>query len=816
MTRILNLESCVECYQYGQLFKQSTHDMKPKPHQEYPNQYKQFLQEHHAITYIQEPVFAQGCSSELALNPKRVQEVKIGTPLSPGDDFLFIVGDTVGSFKLSQEFVGQRYLYASAYHYWNHIDYFQQINLERAIVFVDLDSFLGGDLVPISFHKCPDNHDFIPLINNRKNSNIQLNFDAATIYDKICREIAAHLLHKSFSLSEPAAITHLSNYLQRIVFFQKIQSLINQENFQLVIEVWQQGRIFYKTVEIEVRQIESLVLKNIQPCLQSLQEIHEQYAVAIISQYNFFHRVRQLFENAGIITLQAGLHNFSKIWNLKQENLQRGQNIPLFGFYLDQLKFKVQIGSNTQWLEIPGEDQTAISYEGQPSTFIGRIPDTGKTSFRISREHRTVTLPIKVNDEDYCVNDIPQDYHIEVINQGIEDIDISIEFRLKPDAPPELLVRDLRGQCKLYANLKDKQKPSTYGYLPLERIEKERQAKADLQVQRLSERFDVQQFSRTLNQLSTFDFRLSQTLDALLQNTSASLDHRELSELCQLLKDLRDQSTQNRLDPLRYIKLTSNIEAVATVKAALAGSVLSRVIQEFPTFLERYGQLLAEYESSNIRLLQHRNRIIHFRNLLDKIFQPSILVTGKMYELSQVLPVTRLFDVNTISTVLQTKSGLENEYFHCLARVAVTPELQSQYFNLFETCYKLDGYIWGYGRVLMWYFDFQLSSDSNQSVNYKKHFGLIAKNLTLQSSNEYQQGAFLALIYLLTYRSKEHNFCRSGSPERNQAEEAIKRFQDKPVKLNEVSREKTLNQIFQELLNGQASEADVECLISAS
>lgn len=811
MTRILNLESCVECYQYGQLFKQSTHDMKPKPHQEYPNQYKQFLQEHHAITYIQEPVFAQGCSSELALNPKRVQEVKIGTPLSPGDDFLFIVGDTVGSFKLSQEFVGQRYLYASAYHYWNHIDYFNQIHLERAIVFVDLDSFLGGDLVPISFHKCPDNHDFIPLINNRKNSNIQLNFDAATIYEKICREIAAHLLHKSFSLSEPAAITHLSNYLQRIVFFQKIQSLINQENFQLVIEVWHQGRIFYKTVEIEVRQIESLVLKNIQPCLQSLQEIHEQYAVAIISQYNFFHRVRQLFENAGIITLQAGLHNFSKIWNLKQENLQRGQNIPLFGFYLDKLKFKVQIGSNTQWLEIPGEDQTAISYEGQPSTFIGRIPDTGKTSFRISREHRTVTLPIKVNDEDYCVNDIPQDYHIEVINQGIEDIDISIEFRLKPDAPPELLVRDLRGQCKLYANLKDKQKPSTYGYLPLERIEKERQAKADLQVQRLSERFDVQQFSRTLNQLSTFDFRLSQTLDALLQNTSASLDERELSELCKLLEDLgkllkpkiSGKSTKKKLDLLHYITFTSNIEAVATVKAALAGSVLSRVIQQFPRFLERYGEL-------------SKNKRTHFKELLDKIFQPSIMATGKMYELSQVLPVAHLFNDDTISTVLKTNPGLKNEYFYCLARVAVTPELQSQYFNLFETYHLLDGYIWGYGRVLMWYFDFPLSSDSNQSVNYKKHFGLIAQNLTLQSSDGYQQGAFLALIYLLTYRAKDHNFCRSGSPERNQAEEAINRFQNNPVKLNEVSREKTLNQIFQELLSGQASEADVECLISAS
>lgn len=104
--------------------------------------------------------------------------------------------------------------------------------------------------------------------------------------------------------------------------------------------------------------------------------------------------------------------------------------------------------------------------------------------------------------------------------------------------------------------------------------------------------------------------------------------------------------------------------------------------------------------------------------------------------------------------------GFWSEYLKMLTRIAITEDLQRLYFGYFlqqdknqATYYKLDNYLWGYWRILLWYADFK---QLHQWLDYKQHFKLILSYLAKTSENQfkghYKINAFASLIYLLTFR----------------------------------------------------------------
>ncbi len=104
-------------------------------------------------------------------------------------------------------------------------------------------------------------------------------------------------------------------------------------------------------------------------------------------------------------------------------------------------------------------------------------------------------------------------------------------------------------------------------------------------------------------------------------------------------------------------------------------------------------------------------------------------------------------------------------------------------------------------------------------MKYKLHFQAIAEYLLSKPHNnlnsEYKQNAFLALLYLLTFRAKDKTFCQHGSPEMQIAERLVDPFKDDRIISRYVSREKSLNQFLQEMIEGTATEDDINSIVRA-
>jgi hypothetical protein len=122
-------------------------------------------------------------------------------------------------------------------------------------------------------------------------------------------------------------------------------------------------------------------------------------------------------------------------------------------------------------------------------------------------------------------------------------------------------------------------------------------------------------------------------------------------------------------------------------------------------------------------------------------------------------------------------------------------------------------YLWGYGRILLWYYNF----DAVNLVNFRAHFTAIIKYLLNKSPSEfedqYKQNAFLSLLYMLSFRANDKSFCQHNSSEMRMAERVISHFSKDRIILKQVSQEKPLNQFFQEMISGTITEDDLGNLL---
>lgn len=68
---------------------------------------------------------------------------------------------------------------------------------------------------------------------------------------------------------------------------------------------------------------------------------------------------------------------------------------------------------------------------------------------------------------------------------------------------------------------------------------------------------------------------------------------------------------------------------------------------------------------------------------------------------------------------------------------------------------------------------------------------------------------------MLTFRANDQVFCQHVSHEMRMAERVIAHFRNDRIIFNQVSKEKPLNQFFQEMIEGNATEDDVNSLVQA-
>lgn len=258
---------------------------------------------------------------------------------------------------------------------------------------------------------------------------------------------------------------------------------------------------------------------------------------------------------------------------------------------------------------------------------------------------------------------------------------------------------------------------------------------------------------------------------------------------------IRDQGG-SRLDKFLFINpIWNENEITRKFKYILEES-------EFSVVANRLFSRLNSYRRSN---QYKRDFIISF-----------IIFVGKIYQFSQFMILDSLPAIEQIKNNRDIDNGLKEQYMYCFARIAINSNLQKTYFSSFESLYTYKDYLWGYGRILRWYYDF---TSSQQWLKYKQHSIMLMEYLLNRNPNQfdsgYTQNAFLALIYLLTFRAYDKQFFQSDSTELSLARSVISHYLGKRIILNQVSQDKSLNQYFQELLEGSASDKDIVSLLEA-
>ena len=572
--------------------------------------------------------------------------------------------------------------------------------------------------------------------------------------------------------------------MQKIEIFKIAQSPNDAENFEIIVEIYYQEKVYYKSVTLNIFLLEDIVLQEIKlEAIASFTKKHPEYSFIIVSDYNFLPKFREALNSSNILVTDNSLAEFPKIWLEKQQH-----KFPLFGQYLDKIKFKIQKkDGETQWIEVLSEEeQEHIYYEGDRKTkrFIARIQETGQDYFKLSYPY--TVLPIQINDQDYCINTVPQEYKIihpcSESKAKSEELIVRIEFIVKLGSVPELRVIDKDNKYKIEARWRDREEIiQLLCYIPINTILENRRQK-NCFIPSLEK---LQQFSNALSSIKNID-----------SFNKAMRFKNKIEEAYDIIK-----KTNN--NPDLFLNLDYNHPSVEEAKEKINILNNSGIINELIKYIKRYY---------NFR----RDQGIDNRKFINKL----IIFLGKTYKLSDNLDLKPFFDPMVIESACNNKEITTGEYFLFLSRVALTPGLQSNYFKVFtnvwvnnQPLYQVEKYLWGYSRILLWYFEFNNQDD----INYQEHFTkilnylLTGKNLT----QGYKQNAFLSLIYLFTFRdpSLEQKFCVTDSEEYKLAEQVVDKYKDDPVYLRVIPN-KSLNEYFEELLKGNSSQEALNQLLT--
>jgi hypothetical protein len=372
---------------------------------------------------------------------------------------------------------------------------------------------------------------------------------------------------------------------------------------------------------------------------------------------------------------------------------------------------------------------------------------------------------------------------------SIEELKIRIEFIVKLGSVPELKVTDKENKYKIEARLQDYVEPEiTLDCIPLATILEYREQQFKTKIADADLCSQVTTFISSINNIDSF-YQLPLISDRV----------RSANEKIKLHK------RKYRIEP--FLHINTNLKYLTDLKSAIGHFFNSGVIRAIANYFDDASDIPA-------REKQSINNTIN--NLLNLI--------GRTHKLSEPHISQLLFSRQFIQKATK-KMG--SQYYTVLAKIALKQQFQIAYFDIFDLafnnrqpCYQIEDYLWGYSRILLWYSEFYRQYQTRE-LDYLSHFKSITQHLlsdkivaSKDKPTRYQQDAFLALIYLLTFREADAQFCNTESDEYQLAKRVIEKYRESLVFLKAVP-DCSLNKCLEELLNGNSSQKLVTGFVKA-
>ncbi len=768
MTYLYHLDSYIDFYADTAIYNQE--NLSPSA-----QSYKNFLTGKGQSGYR----WDTGLSEELSIADNGLKRLGIEIGQDGSNRRLYVIPDNINLLALRNLIgIGDTYIYKTAYYYWNNLRQILKFaDLNKPVTFIDLNS-LGGDCVSsINFARHQSCEYPIPILDNRNKETENHNFSAREIYNNILEELAKEILkpYHSKLQSYETCQQHLVTGWKKRKLLQSLK--LDSPSIVIPCEILQGEKVYYKALPLAKERIEKTILNHIKPALEELRSLSSNPVV--INPYECLH----LSPRENITVLPFRCLNFPQVWQSRREKY-----FPLFGQYLEQIEFEVK-DENKQslWLKLFSEDeQENIFYEGdgREKTFIGQIKEKGQNYFKL--KSKISRLPIKINGKSYKINGEEQVYKISHTNEikESESINIRIEFIINVGSTPKLKATNCSDNLEIQSELVTIPKLT---FIPLERLKEARDKKLSSE--------QVEKIESVISLVGELASR------SRISNLSIQRDDK-IREIYTIIKPIYDKLRKTN-------KKESDILSNLNNKCyPLLEDLLNNIyLQDIVNLIRDYMSITTIDISTDLR-----KKISDHMNIL-------FIFIGKLYQFSKVLPLDYFHETSNINSGIKI---YKREYYYFLARSSYTEERQIKYFKLFNMkdwtgkfYYYNKHYLWGYGRVLLWYFNYNYDNIKN-SISYYQHFQDLCSYLIRHQSSlekENKTNAFLCLIYLLNFREKDLGFCTLNTKEYRLGQEVINRYTTEKITLRAVSEKKALNQYFQELLEGTMSEAEIGGLL---
>ncbi|MCA2627914.1 MULTISPECIES: hypothetical protein [unclassified Microcystis] len=800
MTKLINLESYLECCQYAHLFAEDPANLIPNPNG-LPLAYRDFCNRHQSQSFL--PIPAITIAQPTILTPRKSQlpQQNIGLTLPDNSsDQIFIVREANSLVLRSLQ---SRYIYANVYRYWSYVEQLQQFtHSDKPLVIYDFDSFTPSEITPLTFQNYGNAPYPIPIIDTRsikKYDALKLSQSYEKIYNSICLAIAKQIV-QDLKLN-PNNLLEVANYIKKINLFQnKVIEFTSSEYISLIIEI---NHRFY-SYNLSRIDLEGIIYRHF-PIADLKKVISEtpNYHFVLLSSYAKLPSVKRVLEqqfHENLLVLDLSVNNFSKIWQRKL-----GNNFALYGQHLDRISFFVRRAGEEIEIRLPEE----TCYEGeQEATIYGQYLKDGKLEENFPLRTKDVTLPFRINDEPFLDNEtgVEQIYKIE--NQYLgqtPNLDIKIRFRLKPGLMPKLEILDNYDRI-LDSKLIDREElaiSDTLGFISIQAILTFRNNKSQrfiniLKTQDIQIPITLSYFTRTINEYIT-DTASQNNIDSLISVTRSFLN------LINNYSNIENESN-NGLD-------------VYVIDDQDKNHNLEDFTKNYEKIDKRINEFLENIKSNHVVRQSLMSR--DYRDIYKNIFQ----ILGKSFAFSNCLNLDFLYYPDQIyygNLLPRNIRHIYSIHLQNIARMSCTNQRRKAFWDLFNIIsqyhqrefYKVDDYIWGYARILLWYANPE--SDCLSLEVFSQHFiKILSHCLTLNVSRDrdYLRDALISLIYLLTFREIDPHFVEQGSHAHTQSKRLCEKLEQNPIRSRRANIDVSLNQFFEQLLDGSATQEQVSNMI---
>lgn len=802
MTTLINLESYLECCQYAHLFAEDPAKLIPNSNS-LPLAYRDFCRRYQSQSFL--PVPAMAIDRPKTLTPRQSQLLpqNIGLPLPDNSsEQIFIVREANSLVLRSLQ---SRYIYANVYRYWSYVEQLQQFtNSDKPLVIYDLDSFTPAQIIPLTFQNYGNAPYPIPIIDTRslkQYDSLKLSQSYEKIYDLICETIADKIVQDLNLKTNAVAV---SNYIKKINIFQKVDFTYS-EHISLILEI---NDRFY-SYDLYRTDLENIIHRYFPIAdLNKLISKNPNYHFVLLSSYAKFispeRTLEQQFQR-NLLILDLTINNFSKTWQRKLEN-----NFALFGQRLDRISFFVKRAGAGEEIEIRLPEK--ICYEGeQEATVYGQYLKDGKLEENFSLRTKDVTLPFLINDEPFLDNETSAEQIYKIENQYYDEtanLDVKICFRIKPGLAPKLEILDNHDRV-LDSKLIDHEQlvietSGTLGFISKKEIVTFRRNKSQKFISTLST--ETTKISETL---LDFTHRINRSIANMTNQDNIQSLRGGSRSFLNLIQDYSNNENQSK-----------NGLDVYVINNQDNNNHLEVFIQNYEKIDKRINEFLENIKSNHVVRQSSMSRDYRY------IYQNILQILGKSFAFSNCLNLDFLYYPDQIyygNLLTKDIRFIYSIHLHNIARMSCNNQRRKAFWDLFKIkskyhqkeFYKVNDYIWGYARILLWYANFE--SDRLSLGIFSQHFTKILSHcltLNVYKDRQYLTDALISLIYLLTFREIDPHFVEQGSHAYAQSKNLCEKLVRNPIRSRKANiDDMSLNQFFEQLLDGSATQEQVRNMI---